>query len=108
MAPTGSLLRMVDMIHRLLSPTRHVSLSQCFFQYGLCCPVCQYSALSTVGMAMVSTVAPLPAILPTLLQWSLLVATVTDFRLSQRRICQLVRACSAPAAIYADDRKIDV
>jgi hypothetical protein len=29
MAPTGSLLRMVDMIHRLLSPTRSVSLSQC-------------------------------------------------------------------------------
>jgi hypothetical protein len=29
MAPVGSLLRMVDMIHRLLSPTRSVPLSQC-------------------------------------------------------------------------------
>jgi hypothetical protein len=78
MAPTGSLLRIVDMIHRLLSPTRSVSLSLSMLsQFGLCCPVCQCSALSTVGMAMVSTVTPLPAILPTLLQWSLLVTTVT-------------------------------
>jgi hypothetical protein len=38
MAPTGSLLRMVDMIHRLLSPTRPVSLSQCFFSTTCAAP----------------------------------------------------------------------
>ena len=75
MAPAGSLLRIVDMIHRLLSPTRSVSLSQCF-PSSACAAPCA-SALSAVGMAMVSTVTPLPAILPTLLQWSLLVTTVT-------------------------------
>jgi hypothetical protein len=76
MAPAGSLLRMVGMIHRLLSPTRSVSLSQCFLSTARAAP-CQCSALSTVGIAMISTATPLPAILPTLLQWRVLVTTIT-------------------------------